>query len=239
MFPLQRYFSCLINCYDWQKKLLLRRGRIYAARSLVSSAHYRAILPFRLIRREGSCLLRVTRQQHFAGDCPSIESKARQNLQCIRPPVGNRQAGESRIKRPQTVHPPRRKGRRPSVWQEPRSASGQHQRQRRETEHRAGEIVIQEGAPADPHPRNQLCTIQNQHAESLTAAAAADLTPQQPQQRRQPHRTDNRPGHTRNAGLYAVGQIGIAVVPHRAQAQQPCIPATFKRMGGLQGWRGS
>ena len=94
--------------------------------------------------------------------------------------------------------------------------------------------MVQEGAARHQHPRDKLRAVQNQHARALAAAAPADLMPQKPDQRRQPDQPDDRPGHARNAGLHAVGQVTVAVVPHRAQAQQPSVPAALKRVGRLQ-----
>ena len=43
--------------------------------------------------------------------------------------------------------------------------------------HRAGEIMVQEGAARHQHPRDELRAVQNQHARALAAAAPADLMP--------------------------------------------------------------
>ncbi len=130
--------------------------------------------------------------------------------------------------------PPRRGPRRSFFAQSTSLHPRQHQCQRRQTEHGAGEIMVQERTPRHQHPGDQLRAVQNQHARALAAAAPADLPPQQPDQRRQPGQPDDRPGHAHNAGLHAVGQVTVAVVPHRAQAQQPSVPAALKRVGRLQ-----
>ena len=94
--------------------------------------------------------------------------------------------------------------------------------------------MVQKGTACDKHPRDKLGTVQDQHRCALTAAAPADLMPEQPHQRRQTHDPDDRPGHARNAGLHTIGQTAVAIVPYGAQPQQPSVPAALKRVRCLE-----